>query len=82
METERHYERLIPKTGKKMFHSAEQVRVSYDPSNSNVVVGWVQADSFDTVDHFSQTEESSFADSAVWPRFNELAHSTNGRTRP
>ncbi len=81
-ETECHYERMIPKTDQRMFHSAEQVRVSYDPSNSDVVVAWVQADSFDAVDRFSQTGESSFADSAVWPRFNELANSTNGRTKP
>jgi len=79
--TECHYERIIPKIGQKMFHSAEQVRVSYDPSNSNVVVAWVQADSLDAVDHFSQTGESSFADSAVWPRFRELAHATDGRTK-
>ena len=77
---ERHYERIIPKTGQRMLHSAEQARISYNPSSRQVVVAWVQADSSDSVESFSQTGESSFANSAVWPRFNSLAHPSNKTT--
>lgn len=77
---QRHYERRIPKTDSMKYHSTEQVRVSYDSTHSTVVVAWVQADSIWAVEGFSQTSESSFADSAVWPRFNALAPQTNGLT--
>ena len=80
-DNERHYERLIPRTGQRIFNSAEQVRVSFDSSNGYVVVAWVQADSTNTVKQFSQTGESSFAESAVWPRFRALAGPTKGVTK-
>jgi hypothetical protein len=72
-ETQRRFERIIPKTGQKVFHSAEQVRVHFDPSRNMAVVAWVQADSSDAVDHFDATGEASFADRVVWPRFDSLA---------
>jgi len=75
---ERHYERLIPKTGQQMFHSAEQVRISYNAVSGSVVVAWVQADSFDAVENFSQTGESSFADSGIWPQFDTLTGPASG----
>lgn len=72
-EMQRRFERIIPKTGQKVFHSAEQVRVHFDPSDNTAVVAWVQGDSSDAVDHFDSTGEAAFADRAVWPRFDSLA---------
>ena len=72
-ENQRHYERIIPRTGQMHFHSAEQVRVHCDPTDNQVVVAWVQGDSFDPVGHFDRIGEASFANRTVWPRFNSLA---------
>jgi len=73
-DNERRYERLIPKTGERIFNSAEQARVSFNPSTNIVVVAWVQADSTEVLKRFDEASEAAFANRIVWPRFQELAH--------
>ena len=70
---QRHYERIIPKTGQKAFHSGEQVRVYYRPSDNATVVAWVQGDSIEPIDNFDSMGEAAFADRTVWPKFDSLA---------
>lgn len=77
-ETQRHYERIYHKTGEQLFHSAEQLRISFNPETKFVVVAWVQADSLDPVEQFSENDEAGFADRVVWPRFDTLVADETG----
>ena len=63
------YERITPK-GNRMFCGAEEVRVQFDLESKRVDVGWVQGDSFEDVASFSETHESDWAESDVWPKLN------------
>ena len=63
------YERITPK-GNRTFCGAEQVRVQFDPESKRVNVGWVQGDAFEDVASFSETHESDWAESEVWPKLN------------
>ena len=80
-ETQRHYERIFRKTGEQLFHSAEQMRISYNPETKFAVVAWVQADSLDPVERFSENDEASFAAKVVWPRFERLAADEKGTAK-
>ena len=65
------YERITPK-GNRVFCGAEEVRVKIDPESKRVDVGWVQGDAFKDVASFSETHESKWAESKVWPKLNGL----------
>jgi len=68
----RRYERIMPRTGKTVFYSAEEVRIACQPETMTITVAWVQADESKTINSFTDTYESGFADAVVWPKFNEL----------
>ena len=63
------YERITPK-GNRRFCGAEEVRVQIDPESKRVNVGWVQGDTFEDIASFSETRESDWAESEVWPKLN------------
>jgi len=52
------------------YWGAEEVRVQFDPKTKRVTVGWAQGDSFKQVASFSETSESDWADSEVWPKMS------------
>ena len=75
----RHYDRIMPATGEEACHSAEQVRIAYDPGSRTVTVAWVQNDVSayrskpPTKFGESRNAEVDFADRVIWPKFRELA---------
>ena len=63
------FERITPK-GNQVFCGAEEVRVKLNPASQRVGVGWVQGDSIEDVASFSDTHESDWAKSNVWPKMD------------
>jgi hypothetical protein len=69
----RRYERIIPRTGYQVLHSAEETRIAYNSTTKVVTVAWVQAYPSTLPDRFSDTgEEATWAEEAIWPQFRRL----------
>ncbi|MEX2138425.1 MAG: hypothetical protein WD894_04145 [Pirellulales bacterium] len=68
----RRYLRVIPKTGRDVFHSVAEVRVAYWPAHRTVVVAWVRADTSKLPDQLPTGAQGAFAEEIVWPKFDAL----------
>lgn len=79
----RRFLRIIPKTGQKVFHSVEEVRIFFNSNNNRVVVAWVQSDQRTLPEKFpADGPEGGFAESVVWPRFeSEVSNPAEGQRR-
>ena len=66
------YQRIIPRTGKIAFHSAEETRISI--KDDKVFVAWIHADhSGDRPPKsVAQTSEGKWAEENLWPWFQEI----------
>ena len=75
----RRYQRIIPRSGQRAFHSAEETRVSY--KDGHVVVAWVQADDSGSAlpTSVKSTGEGKWAETYVWPKFKNLTSGENAR---
>ena len=83
VETREDYRRyicIIPKTGEQMFHSVEEVRVTFNPESKRVIVAWVQSDQRELPKDFpTNGPEGNFARTDVWPRFEQEIANRAGR---
>lgn len=54
-----------------IFSSAELLKLEYLTDKQIVVVGYVQADSSENNSSFAVTDEATWAEKVIWPRFNK-----------
>ena len=71
-DSSRRYERIIRRTGRQVYHSAEETRIAYEAPPEPVVVAYVQADTSTLPVTFADTDEGKWANGAIWPKFQEL----------
>jgi hypothetical protein len=57
-----------------IFASREVIRLSFNSADRTVVVAYVQADASQDSDSFEDTGEGTWAEKAIWPKFDAFRH--------